>query len=44
MNLVEATLMVTEEEAQDFISILEYAKEDVSDLVYIKDAIKKGYL
>ncbi len=44
MKLVEATLMVTEDEAQDLITILEYADENVSDLVYVKNAIKKGYL
>jgi hypothetical protein len=44
MNLVQATLMVTEDEAADLVHILEYADENVSDLTYIKDAIRKGYL
>ena len=42
--LVEATLMVTEEEAQNLISILEYTEDNVSDLTYIKDAINRGVL
>jgi hypothetical protein len=44
MNLVQAILMVTEDEASNLVHILEDAEDNVSDITYIKDAIKKGYL
>ena len=42
--LVQATLMVTEDEASILTSILEYAEDNVSDLTYIRVAIDQGLL
>ena len=42
--LVQATLLVTEDEASILTSLLEYADENVSDLTYIRRAFDEGYI
>ncbi len=42
--LVQATLLVTEDEASILTSLLEYADENVSDLTYIRQAFDEGQL
>ena len=42
--LVQATLLVTEDEAAALNLILEYADDNVSDLTYIRQAFEEGQL
>lgn len=42
--LVQATLLVTEDEASILNTLLEYADDNVSDLTYIRQAFEEGQL